>query len=89
MEFLYGAELVVPLGQLLLLLILSTGCFLFRRTKLGLLINYLFTLYWGFFCNQEFLLSLTPKAGLFLFLYFGLGIVLVIIAVVSFIYESR
>jgi hypothetical protein len=52
MEFLSTAEIFIPVYQMILLLLVSTLTLLFGRTKLALIINYLFTLYyllyWGF-----------------------------------------
>jgi hypothetical protein len=89
MEFFQTNELAVPLVQMLLLLGLSTVCLFLRRVKLGLLINYLFALYWGFLCNQEFLASHTSDGVLLPILYFGVGIALVVIAVISFFSEGK
>jgi hypothetical protein len=45
MEFLSTAEIFIPVYQMILLLLVSTLTLLFGRTKLALIINYLFTLY--------------------------------------------
>lgn len=89
MEFFRATELVVPLAQMLLLLMLSTICLFLRRIKLGLLVNYIFVLYWGFLCNQDFLARYTSRSLLLTIIYFGLGMALIIIAVISFFCEGR
>ncbi len=84
MEFLFITETAVPLSQIFLLLSLSTIALLFGKIKLALLINYLFTLYWGYFLNSELLLSASSQSEIFSYVYFGLGIVVVVLGVIGF-----
>ena len=44
MEILFMKEISIPVIQMVLLLLLSTGALFFGKLKLALLINYLFTL---------------------------------------------
>lgn len=86
MEFLYSTELAVPLYQIVLLLILSTLALLFGRLKLALLINYLFTLYWGYVFNSELLLgSSLEKVNYFSSIYFAVGFLVAILAIIGFV----
>jgi hypothetical protein len=86
MEILYSTELSVPLFQIALLLTLTTLSLLFGKIKLALLINYLFTLYWGFIFNKGVLSSLTSgELTNFAFVYFGFGLVIVILALFGFV----
>lgn len=89
MEFFQANELAVPLAQMLLLLTCSTVCLFLRRIKLGLLLNYLFALHWGFLSNQEFLASQTSNQVLLPVIYFAVGMGLVVIAVISFFLEGK
>jgi len=89
MEFFHSNQLAVPLAQMLLLLALSSVCLFLRRIKLGLLINYLFVLYWGFLSNQEFLASHNLNGTLFTATYFLVGMALVVVAVISFFAEGK
>ena len=90
MEFFSSTELTIPLSQIALLLIFSTGALLFGKVKLALLINYLFTMYWGYIFNRGTILGDQIK-GLdhFTFLYFGFGLVIVILAAVGFFVRSE
>jgi len=89
MDFLNSTELAVPLSQIALLLIVVTVALLFGRIKLALLINYLFTLYWGYFINREYLLgSSLADIDAFTVLYFGFGIVVVVFALIGFLSHS-
>ena len=86
MEFLQSTELSVPLIQIFLLLAISTLALLFGRVKLALLVNYIFTLYWGYVLNRELLIgSDLEKMDLFTTAYFIFGFFVVIVAVLSFL----
>jgi len=90
MELFYGKELTIPIFQIALLLLLSTIALLFGKVKLALLINYFFTLYWGYGLNMEYL----TRSGLknlnsYTLFYFGFGLCIVIFALVGFVSPSR
>lgn len=80
MEFLHTAEVTIPIIQISLLLLISTLALLFGRVKLALLINYLFTLYWGYIANEAFMASSTFNT----MAYFGFGILIIILAMLGF-----
>ena len=84
MEFLYSMHIPVPVHQIVLLLFLSTVALLFGKTKLALLTNYLFTLYWGYFLNRDMMLAALNRTY-FTAIYFGLGIFIVIVAMIGFL----
>jgi uncharacterized membrane protein len=86
MEFLQSTELAVPLFQIVLLLVTSTLALLLRRVKLALLVNYLFTLYWGYIFNRELLVgSNLEKVEYFHSFYFGFGLLIVVMALIGFL----
>ena len=73
------------MAQLSLLLLLSTLSLLFGRIKLALIINYCFTLYWGYILNMDVI----KEAGqgvtdMFTYTYFGFGLVILMLALVGF-----
>ena len=84
MELLLDTQLAIPLFQVALLLTLSTLALLFGRIKLALIINYCFTLYWGFFLNVGFF---SENGELifnnYTFAYFGFGLVIVVLALIG------
>ena len=85
MEFLESAKLVVPLYQIAMLLVLSTLVLLFGRIKLALIINYIFTLYWGYGVNREYLIGQRiEQFNTFTLIYFVFGIIIVILALLGF-----
>ena len=88
MEFLlsiyYNITISVPIGQLMLLLGVSTLSLLFGKIKLALLINYIFTIYWAYVFNRDFIFSLDPeKFTTFTLCYFGFGITSAVVAAFS------
>lgn len=90
MEIFLDANLVVPLFQVTLLLVLSTLALLFGRIKLALIINYCFTLYWGFFLNSNFF---SDQGNLVFnsasFAYLGFGFLVIALAVVGLLINKE
>lgn len=90
MEFIYETELAVPLFQVGLLLIFSTLSLFFGRVKLALLINYLFTFYWGYIFNgQRLLASSIEDMSRFIVLYFSFGLGIAVFAMIGFMVRKE
>jgi hypothetical protein len=88
MEIFSMTEISIPITQIVLLLLLSTGALFFGKLKLALLINYLFTLYWGYGINRDSLAdSGFQHLSGFTILYVGFGLVIVAVALVSLVSE--
>jgi hypothetical protein len=88
MEILFMREISIPVIQMVLLLLLSTGALFFGKLKLALLINYLFTLYWGYGISKDFLVgSGFQHLSGFTVLYVGFGLIIAAVALVSLISE--
>ena len=86
MDFFHSTELSIPVIQIVLLLILSTLALLFGKKKLALLINYVFTMYWGYFLSIDQLTdSGFQGVGSYAMIYFGIGLLVVILALVGFL----
>ena len=79
MESFLSTQLSVPLFQVILLLGLSTAALLFRRIKLALLMNYVFTLFWGYVHNVSLFYS-AEKITMFTMVYFGFGMATALLA---------
>ena len=88
MEYLYSLNVSVPMSQIAILLVLSTISLLYGRVKLALLVNYLFTVYWGYFSNKDFFTNLTGFPEYFVYIYFGFGIGVVVLAMIGFLSQS-
>ena len=83
MEFFFTAELTVPVAQMMLLLLVTTFALLFGRARLALLINYLFTLYWGFVFNSHLLTG--HEIEYFYVIYLGFGSIVALLASIGFL----
>jgi hypothetical protein len=77
-------ELTIPVYQIVLLLFLSTVALLFGKTKLALLTNYVFAMYWGYFLNRDMIMAYMDQTY-FMTIYFGLGLFIVIVAMIGFL----
>ena len=90
MDFFLINTITVPLFQVALLLIVATVVLLFGRTKLALVICYLFTMYWGYFANaDQLLMSGSSSIGYVnLLTYFGFGFLIAILASAGFFFTS-
>lgn len=88
-EFLYTSETFIPLWQIMLLLLFSTMTLIFGRIKLGLLINYLFTLYWGYIANRDYVFAEFENAEQIASIYFGIGIAFAILAALGFLFQKE
>jgi hypothetical protein len=86
MEIITSTQLTVPTLQLILLLILSTIALLVGRLGLALFINYCFTLYWGYVVNFDlFIAQGVVKLNGYTVLYFSIGIVITLLALIGLI----
>jgi len=86
MDFFSSMEISVPLSQIVLMLSFSTLALLWGRVKLALLVNYLFTLYWGYIWNRELLIGTNlEKVEYVHSFYFGFGLIIVILALIGFL----
>ncbi len=90
MDFFLINTITIPLFQVALLLIVATVVLLFGRTKLALVICYLFTMYWGYFANaDQLLMSGSSSIGYVnLLTYFGFGFLIAILASTGFFFTS-
>jgi uncharacterized transporter YbjL len=88
MEMFINTDLTIPIDQIILLLLLSTLALLFGKVKVALIINYIFTLTWGYVFNRDKLLvSSSELPEVFTILYFLFGIGIILIACFAFIFH--
>ena len=86
MEAYTSAQISIPIIEVVLLLVLSTGALLLGRFRLALLINYCFTLYWGYVANMGlFTAKEVAKLNGYSFAYFSFGILIVLLAMIGLI----
>ncbi len=88
MDLFYTTQFSVPVSQITLLLFMSTLALLFGRNKLALIINYVFTLYWGFFMNRDFILSSMEKMEYFIYLYLAFGIAIILLSMIGLLTQK-
>ena len=89
MDFLFSTYLSVPMVQISLLLMMSTIALIFGRIKMALLINYCFTLYWGYILNMDAFCNESSFSSTFTYMYFGFGLVIIMLAIVGFISQRE
>ena len=90
MDFFFMKEICIPISQIALLLLLSTVALFVGRVKLALLFNYLFTLYWGYGINRDYLIGLgVQDISGYTLVYLGFGIAIAVLALVGLILESK
>lgn len=87
MDIFLTTQLSIPVSQVVILLGLSTIALIFGRIKLALLINYCFTLYWGYLSHMDLF---AENGGLkfsgFTFSYLGFGLAILVLSLIGFAY---
>ncbi len=82
--------ITIPFMQLFLLLTISTLFLLFGNARFALLINYLFTFYWGFSASFENTgVFSTNNLSFFSLLYLGFGSMVVMLVLLSFRHKTQ
>ena len=85
MDLTLTSPIAIPLYEIMLLMLLATLTLLFGRLKLALLINYCFTIYWGYILNMHLF---TEKGGVmlnsFTYIYLGFGFIMLLLAILGF-----
>ena len=90
MEIFINTDLTIPVGQIIILLLLSTLALLFGKVKIALIINYVFAFLWGYVFNRDkFLVSGFEHPEIFTILYFLFGIGIILMACFAFIFHRE
>ncbi len=90
MEIFFNSELAVPLFQIIFLMLISTVALLFGKVRIALLINYVFTFYWAYIFNRDYLMSLgLNKFDSYTLIYFLFGLIVVLVAMVGFLFQKN
>lgn len=90
MDIIYSKELMVPLYQVGLLLVVSALGLLFARVKIALLLNFLLGLNWVYSLNRAAILGKeTPSLDPFTLGYFGFGLVIIVLALIGFMSSGK
>jgi hypothetical protein len=85
MDFFFSTKISIPLFQILLLLIFSTAVLLYGKVRLALVINYIFTMYWGYVFNRDYLHGFGyDKIDAYSLVYLVFGLMIVLLVFVGF-----
>ncbi len=83
-DFMFSTGITIPVFQIVLLLGISTLILLTGRAKMALIVNYVFTLYWGYFINRDSIFADADIGYQVVTWYFGLGILVAVLAMFGF-----
>ena len=90
MDIFFTTELAVPLFQIVILMLFSTLSLLFGKVRIALMINYVFTFYWAYVFNRDSLMGMgLAKFDQYTLLYFLFGLVIIIFAMVGFLFQKN
>ena len=90
MELLTSTQVTIPLMQVALLLGLTTGALFLGRLRLALFINYCFTLHWGYVAHIDiFGAGGGMRLDSYTLLYYGFGVVVVLLAMIGLVTHRR
>jgi len=82
-------NLGVPLYMVISFVVIISLCLLFTRIQLGLAVSYLFVFYIGYFYNKTLLLKAIEGSIIGTIIYVCLGLIIIILAVISFISSNK
>ena len=89
-EILFNMTISIPIIQLILLMSISTLSLLFGKLRLALLVNFIFIFYWAYFFNRDLLWGMGPqKFEYFTIIYFLTGLIILMIAIFSFLFQKQ
>jgi hypothetical protein len=90
MEIFLFTELDVPLIQLLVLVLFSSIALLFGKFRIALLTNYIFTMYWAYMFNKNYLMKLgSGKFEVVSTIYFIFGFGILFLALAGFVHQKH
>jgi len=82
-------NLGVPLYMVISFVAIISICLLFSRIQLGLAVSFLFAFYIGYFCNKTLLLKAIEGSIIGTVIYVFLGLIIIILAVISFMSSNK
>jgi len=82
-------QIGVPLHMVLFYIAIISICLLLGRTQLGLAVSFLFVFYLGYFYNRALFLDAVRGSTVGSLIYTGLGFVLIILALISFLFPPK
>ena len=90
MDIFYSTELAVTFFQIIILMLFNTLSLLFGKVRMALTINYVFTFHWAHIFNRDNLMDLgLNKFDHYTLIYFLFGIMIVILAILGFMFQKN
>lgn len=86
---LYAVEIRVPIYVIVSYVAIISICLLLGRMQLGLALSFLFVFYIGYLYNRSFLIETLRGSPLGLVVYAGLGLIIIVLAIISFLSSSK
>lgn len=84
-----GVEIKIPVYIVLAYLAIISLCLLIKRVQMGLATSFLFLLYVGYVYNRPSLIEALKGSPVAIALYAGLALVIIILAVISFLSSPK
>lgn len=88
-DMLSTVNLGVPLYMVISFVAIISICFLLSRMQLGLAVSFLFVFYIGYFYNRTLLLKTIEGSIIGTVIYAILGLIIIILAMISFLSSSK
>jgi hypothetical protein len=79
----------VPLYMVISFVAIISICLLLSRMQLGLAVSFLFVFYIGYFYNKTLLLKTIEGSIIGTVIYASLGLIIIILAMISFLSSSK
>jgi hypothetical protein len=79
----------VPLYMVISFVAIISICLLLSRVQLGLAVSFLFVFYIGYFYNKTLLLKTIEGSIIGTVIYASLGLIIIILAMISFLSSSK
>ena len=84
-----NAMISIPGIEAIVLLVILTICLLFRITRTGLIIAYIFTYRWGLLCGEQYFAGNAQVYHIFLTSYIVFGILVMTLTMVAMMMAAR
>ncbi len=88
-DILSAVEIGIPLYMVISYVAIISICLLLSRVQLGLTLSFLFVFYIGYFYNRTLLLKTLEGSAGGILIYAILGIIIIILAIISFLSSSK
>ena len=82
-------NLGVPLYVVISFVVIISICLLFSRIQLGLAVSFLFAFAIGYFYNKTLLVESIRASVIGTVIYAGLGLIIIVLAIISFISSNK